>query len=565
MKPSANPFAATFSSIFNTAAHGHVAKGCRPAVRLCGLLSGALALVGGPRAMGASQTWDGGSSGSGSNGNWGTVANWDGAIPGSTAITTNTDVATFGAAILNTWGDAVGNPVVIDANRNIGGISFTLQSGNYFIGAAVGNALKLTSGGAIQILAGLTATNAAETINAPLAIQLANGTYTFANDSANGTGVGAGTLNFGGGITGAVAGATVLNLYGSNTNANTISGIIGNGTATSLAVTKAGTGTWVLSGNNIYTGPTTINAGTLSASTIVAGGSLGNATSPVTLGSGSTKGTLSYTGSTADYARGLTIGGHLGVLNVTTAGQTLTVSSGSVTGTGMFTVGGAGNTTITSNLTHNGSLAKADTGTLTLSGTGNAYANTYVNAGTLIVGAGSSTGTGTVTVAKSGTLGGTGAINGALTVEREGTHSPGDSPGTQNVKGTATYQAGSIFVWDIVDGTGADLGTYDKVAATGLLGGSGAFFNIINSGGFTTSFWDANKSWTDIFTVPPGSTALDVIFAGGFGGSVPANGIVAGEGSFAFTGNTLNWTAVPEPTTALAGLLIMGGLLRRRR
>ena len=187
MKPSANPFAATFSSIFNTAAHGHVAKGCRPAVRLCGLLSGALALVGGPRAMGASQTWDGGSSGSGSNGNWGTVANWDGAIPGSTAITTNTDVATFGAAILNTWGDAVGNPVVIDANRNIGGISFTLQSGNYFIGATVGNALKLTSGGTIQILAGLTATNAAETINAPLAIQLANGTYTFANDSANGT------------------------------------------------------------------------------------------------------------------------------------------------------------------------------------------------------------------------------------------------------------------------------------------------------------------------------------------------------------------------------------------
>jgi hypothetical protein len=37
------------------------------------------------------------------------------------------------------------------------------------------------------------------------------------------------------------------------------------------------------------------------------------------------------------------------------------------------------------------------------------------------------------------------------------------------------------------------------------------------------------------------------------------------NGSFSFTGSTLTWTAVPEPTSALAGLLIAAGLLRRRR
>jgi hypothetical protein len=37
------------------------------------------------------------------------------------------------------------------------------------------------------------------------------------------------------------------------------------------------------------------------------------------------------------------------------------------------------------------------------------------------------------------------------------------------------------------------------------------------------------------------------------------------EGYFSISGGTLKWTAVPEPTSALAGLLLGGGLLRRRR
>ena len=244
------------------------------------LTAGSLAT---PRAQAASQIWDGGS---GANGNWSTLLNWvgDAAAPGATSGATNADVATFNAAIANTWG-LVGSPILFDSpTQNIGGISFGAAAGSYFIGTTGGNALLLSSGGTIQILGSLTATNALETINAPLIIQGAGGTYTFANNSSNGAGAGAGTLNFGGGITGGAAGATVLNLSGANTNANTISGIIANGSATSLAVTKSGSGTWKLTGANTYTGATTINAGTLTLNRQT--GSLNSASALTFTGSG---------------------------------------------------------------------------------------------------------------------------------------------------------------------------------------------------------------------------------------------------------------------------------------
>jgi len=230
-------------------------------------------------AHAANQIWDGG----GADANWSTVNNWDGnsAAPGSIASTTNTDVATFNAAIANTWG-AVGSPIVIDSTtQNLGGISFGTLADNYYIGTTAGNSLLLSSGGTTQILGSLSSTNALETINSPLVIEGAGGTYTIANNSASGTGANAGTLVFGGGITGGAAGATVLTLDGSNTNANTLAGIIDNGAATTLGITKSGTGTWVCSNvANTFTGPVVVNLGTLQF------GALPTATTPLTLTGG---------------------------------------------------------------------------------------------------------------------------------------------------------------------------------------------------------------------------------------------------------------------------------------
>ncbi|MGA2052486.1 MAG: hypothetical protein ABSH19_04160, partial [Opitutales bacterium] len=160
----------------------------------------------GPVAFAASSTWIGGSS---TDGNWSDTLNWaSGVVPGSISGTTSTDIATFNSLIANGWG-TVGTPIVIDqTTQNIGGINFDTGTDNYFIGSTGGNSLLLTSGGAIQILGTLTSTNAVETVNAPLVIEGAGGTYSFTNNSANGTGAGAGTLDIGGAISGGAAGAT---------------------------------------------------------------------------------------------------------------------------------------------------------------------------------------------------------------------------------------------------------------------------------------------------------------------------------------------------------------------
>ena len=311
-------------------------------------------------AQAASQTWDGGSA----DGNWNSVTNWvvDTAYPGGIGTTTNADVATFNAAIANTWGDAVGNPIVTPANLNIGGITFTTLAGNYFIGATDGNPLLLSSGGTIQITNGLTNlinNVVTETINAPLVIQGASGTYTFTNNSANGTAAKAGILNFGGGISGGIAGATVLTLNGSNTNANTISGIIDNGTATTLAVTKGGTGTWILAAANTYTGATTVGAGILQLSG--ANGALALSASPLALNGGSfVIDNTSVSGGNNDARLGNTqaikLNGGAFVYKGSDSGVSAETVGAMTTGTGFSTVtvtaNGGYTATLTGNLTH---------------------------------------------------------------------------------------------------------------------------------------------------------------------------------------------------------------------
>ena len=296
------------------------------------------ALLGCPSARAADGTWTGGSL---ANGNWSSALNWlSGTVPGATSGTTNPDIATFNAAIANTWGNTAVNPIVIDANRNIRGINFTGAAGNYFIGATGGNAILLSNGGAIEILYSTNAINAIiGTINAPLVIQGANGTYTFANNTfaTRDSNARAGTLVFGGGITGGASGATVLTLSGGNTNANTISGVIANGAATTMALTKRGGGTWTLSGANTYTGGTTVSGGTLQ---VASGGSITHTSASMVVGSLSgDNGTLNITGGAVSNTTG-----YLG-RNAGSSG-TATVSSGTWTNSSDLYVGSSGTGTL---------------------------------------------------------------------------------------------------------------------------------------------------------------------------------------------------------------------------
>ncbi len=301
---------------------------------------------------------------------WVNSDNWSlGVVPGSTIGTANTDIATFNSAIGgNSYGTSA-KPIIIDSNRNIGGLNFDTAAGNYFIGSNSLNPLLLTSGGTTQILGTLTATDAFETINAPLVIEGASGTYTFSNNSANGNGAGAGWLNIDGNISGGAAGNTILTLSGSNMNANTIGGAISNGSATSIAVTKSGIGTWVLAGANTYSGATTVSAGTLVAGVLNQAFGIG---STVTVAGG---GILDLGGFNE------TIGSLLG---------SGTVSS-SAAGTPILTISADNAPTVFSGIIQDGNansvgLTIQGSGSLTLSGANTYSGATTVSAGTLKAG-----------------------------------------------------------------------------------------------------------------------------------------------------------------------------------
>ncbi len=76
-----------------------------------------------------------------------------------------------------------------------------------------------------------------------------------------------GSLNLAGNVSAGVASSRNLQLSGSSTGANAVSGAISNGTGT-INIFKTGTGTWALTNpGNTYTGNTTVQEGTLSIST----------------------------------------------------------------------------------------------------------------------------------------------------------------------------------------------------------------------------------------------------------------------------------------------------------
>ena len=59
-------------------------------------------------------------------------------------------------------------------------------------------------------------------------------------------------------------------------------------------------------------------------------------------------------------------------------------------------------------------------------------------------------------------------------------------------------------------------------------------------------------------TITKAATGIDLTDGASWGGTPP------GSIDIAATGSTLTWTAVPEPSSALVGLLIGAGLFRRR-
>jgi autotransporter-associated beta strand protein len=321
----------------------------------------------------------------------------------------------------------------------------------------------------------------------------------------------------------------------------TYGGIIANnGGANSL--TKIGNGTLTLSGQNTYTGGTRIDVGTLT---------LGHATN-----------TLANTGAVNVNGGTLALG-----TNTDTVGA-VTLTSGSITGSGAGTLTGTSydvrSGTISAKLGGSGvALTKTTDGTVTISSdnsVGGYTGATAVNDGTLIVNGNISTSILT-TVESGATLGGTGTV-GAATIH--GILAPGNSIGTLNAVGDVTWNANDAWVFEL--GSAASTlalanttpGLSDLLNITGagndFLKGTGSSFTFNFAGGGEVG-WYKLVDWTSA------TTFVDTDF---FATSLSSG--LTGEFTVDSTTSALYLNVIPEPN--VAGLL--GGLgtlmlLRRRR
>lgn len=178
-----------------------------------------------------------------------------------------------------------------------------------------------------------------------------------------------GTFTIGnGGHSGSFAGQIIDTLvallpYGANQGSQ-LSSYGATGNAASLSVTKTGSGTQTFSGNNLYTGATTINGGTLALS---GAGTVGVKSAVILSGNGST---LDISASTGTPSIG-SLAGSSGT-SVNLGANTLAVGTNNKSSTFSGAITGIG-----------GGLQKTGSGTLILNGTSNYTGSTEVHGGSL--------------------------------------------------------------------------------------------------------------------------------------------------------------------------------------
>lgn len=411
------------------------------------LASSIAALLAVQAAHASSATWSGLSGTA-----WSSVGNWTSdpnPVPGSGLGETatfsndgNTNIAlTLGGGV--TIRSIVFNNVVTIASYTIGTGAETLT-------------IEGTGGIAMNSNVGVV-----ETIGANVALGAAAGAeaFTVTNNSLGAS------LDFAGGISGGAAGLKTVTFTGAG--ATSVAGVIADGTG-SVALSKTGTGTLTLSNSNTYTGQTTVTQGTLSVGATNA------------LGTG---------------APVLVNGGTLALANNFVTVGAVTLSSGSITGTGVELLTGTSyavqSGTISARLAGFGvTLTKTTSGTVTLSG-----ANTFTGQ--------MSVQNGTVSIATINNASSSGVLgNSALAVILGNT---GAQTGTLRYTGGSTSSTKKFTM--ATGGTGAfQIDTAGAILElTGLIDGSGA---LSKTGAGTLKISGANTSFTGPTTVSAGSLIL---------------------------------------------------------
>lgn len=419
---------------------------------------------------------------------------------------------------------SLGNSVVLNANLSNTG------SNNLTLAGVVSGAGGLINNGASNLtLNGINTYSGGTTLNA--------GTVTL----GTGASMGSGALT--------VAGASTLDnsaplVLANNVNLNSNLSLAGNNNLTLGGVvagagtlTKNGLADVTLSGNNTFSGTFDVLSGSL---TTLSGTALGN-DSTVNLGGGAA----------------LNLGASAGLASLTGSGTTL-IGTGNT-----LSVGGSNvSSTFAGVLSGDGGLTKLGTGSVTLSGISDLTGDANVNAGTLQVNG--SLASSNVLVNSGGTLSGSGAVTGAVTVA-DGGNLAGVTGSTLSV-GSLAFSANSNF--DVGLGTPVSGGGNALVNVGGNLTLDGTL-NVSDIGGFGNGVYrliDYTGGLTDngmlIGTVPgsvsTGDLQLQTAQANQInllvtvpgvtvqfwdGNQLVANGAVDG-GSGAWGTGTTNWTDV---------------------
>ncbi|MBD6173158.1 fibronectin-binding autotransporter adhesin ShdA [Salmonella enterica subsp. enterica serovar Enteritidis] len=297
--------------------------------------------------------------------------------------------------------------------------------------------------------------------------------------------------------TGAVANSGVLKV-GEGDLENTLSG--------SGSLVKTGTGELTLSGGNDYSGGTTIIGGTLTADHADSLGTGAVANSGVLqVGEGELENTLSGSGSLVKTGTGeLTLSGDNSYSGGTTIiGGTLTADHADLLGTGAVANSGVlqvGEGELENTLSGSGSLVKTGTGELTLSGDNSYSGDTTIADGTLIAANVNALGSGNID--NSGTL--MLDANGAFELANITTHTGATTAlaaGSTLDAGQLTQEDGSTLSIDLGAATDDAVITADSVTLGGTLNvtGIGSVTDSWTPEAYTYTLIDSDSAITSDF------------------------------------------------------------------
>ena len=546
-------------------------QGRSPRAVLAGAIVPLIALA--VPAHAATVTWLGTS-----DATWSNDSNWN---PGPTPVSGDT-------AVFNNAGN--GNILLSLTTGTLTSILFdTSSAAAYTLGATVGaDTLKLDNGGSITMNSTVTA---AQTINSNLILGNDGSaqTFTLTNSSTSAA------LTVAGGIAGSDgAGLKTLAVAGSG-NA-TLSGVISNGSAGTVGLSKTGAGTLTLTEASTFSGETVVNGGTL----VLAGTSSTNPAirGTVTVNSGATLNVAgaAWVGFGNGGAKITTVNVNGATVSSTTnscfiTGATVNLTSGTWSGgdfhwvnTAINSLAASGTSVISGNILirpdygyptvnidvadgsaatdllisgvikqtdalHIGYVVKTGSGTLTLSNNCSYTGTTTVSGGTLQLGNGAGAGSvagdildnSALIFNRSDTSTYAGAVSGAGSVSKVGAGTI-ILTGTQSYSGGTTISAGGLQLGNgcatgMISGNVVDNGSLafnrsDAIGYSGTISGTGS---VTKSGSGSLAL-NASNTYTGGTTLSTGTLIINNGAAG-----VSASSAI-GTGTLTIAGGALDST-----------------------